>query len=30
MDALESAPGTLALTVVRGTDEREVTAHFSL
>jgi serine protease Do len=29
-DALEGAPGTLALTVVRGTEEREVTAHFSL
>jgi serine protease Do len=30
MDALESAAGTLALTVVRGTDERDVTAHFTL
>ena len=30
LDALEAAAGTLALTVVRGTEEREVTAHFSL
>jgi serine protease Do len=30
LDALEAASGTLALTVVRGTDEREVTAYFSL
>ena len=30
LDAVEAAPGTLALTVVRGTEEREVTAHFSL
>jgi S1-C subfamily serine protease len=30
MDALESATGSLDLTVVRGTEEREVTAHFSL
>jgi serine protease Do len=30
LDVLESAPGELALTVVRGTEEREVTAHFSL
>jgi serine protease Do len=30
MDALESATGALELTVVRGTDERDVTAHFSL
>jgi serine protease Do len=29
-DALEGAAGALPLTVVRGTDEREVTAHFSL
>jgi len=29
-DALENAPGTIALTVVRGTEEREVTPHFSL
>jgi serine protease Do len=29
LDAVEAASGTLALTVVRGTDEREVTAHFS-
>jgi serine protease Do len=29
LDAIESAAGTLALTVVRGTAEREVTAHFS-
>jgi serine protease Do len=29
LDALETAPGALALTVVRGTEEREVTAHFS-
>jgi serine protease Do len=30
LDVLESAPGELTLTVVRGTEEREVTAHFSL
>ena len=30
LDALEAAAGTLALTVVCGTEEREVTAHFSL
>jgi serine protease Do len=30
LDALESAQGELALTVVRGTEERPVTAHFSL
>jgi serine protease Do len=30
MDAIESAAGTLALSVVRGTEERAVTAHFSL
>jgi len=30
MDALESATGALELTVVRGTDERDVTVHFSL
>jgi serine protease Do len=30
LDALESAPGSLALTAVRGTEEREVTARFSL
>src|SRR5829696_2076047 len=29
-DALEGADGTLTLTVVRGTEEREVAAHFSL
>jgi serine protease Do len=29
LDALESAQGALALTVVRGTEERAVTAHFS-
>jgi serine protease Do len=29
LDALEAAPGELALTTVRGTEEREVTAHFS-
>jgi serine protease Do len=29
-DALEEAKGELPLTVVRGTEEREVTAHFSL
>src|SRR5215207_2493309 len=29
-DALEGAAGALALSVVRGTEEREVTAHFSL
>ena len=29
LDALEGAPGELALTTVRGTEEREVTAHFS-
>jgi serine protease Do len=29
-DALEGAAGELALSVVRGTEEREVTAHFSL
>jgi serine protease Do len=29
-DALEEAEGELPLTVVRGTEEREVTAHFSL
>jgi len=29
-DALEGSGGALALTVVRGTEEREVTAHFSL
>jgi len=29
-DALEGAAGALALNVVRGTEEREVTAHFSL
>jgi S1-C subfamily serine protease len=30
MDALEGAAGALELTVVRGTEERTVTAHFSL
>jgi serine protease Do len=30
LDALESSPGALPLTIVRGTEEREVTAHFSL
>jgi serine protease Do len=30
LDALEAASGSLALTVVRGTEEREVVAHFSL
>jgi serine protease Do len=30
MDAIEAAAGSLALTVVRGTEEREVTAHFTL
>jgi len=29
-DALEGATGSLGLTVVRGTEEREATAHFSL
>jgi serine protease Do len=29
-DALEAADGELALTVVRGTEERNVTAHFTL
>jgi serine protease Do len=29
LDALEAASGTLELTVVRGSEEREVTAHFS-
>jgi serine protease Do len=29
-DALEAAGGTLTLTVVRGTEEREVATHFSL
>jgi serine protease Do len=29
-DALEGAAGGLALSVVRGTEAREVTAHFSL
>ena len=28
-DALDAADGALALTVVRGTEEREVTAHFN-
>jgi serine protease Do len=30
LDALDAAPDALALTAVRGTEEREVTAHFSL
>jgi serine protease Do len=30
LDALEAASGSLALTVVRGTEEREVHAHFTL
>ena len=30
LDALEAAKGELPLTVVRGTEERKVTAHFSL
>jgi serine protease Do len=30
LDAVEAASGALSLTVVRGTEEREVTAHFSL
>jgi serine protease Do len=29
-DALEQAPGSIALEVVRGTEEREVTTHFTL
>jgi serine protease Do len=29
-DALERAPGSIALAVVRGTEEREVTTHFTL
>jgi serine protease Do len=29
LDALEAASGSIALTTVRGTEEREVTAHFS-
>jgi serine protease Do len=29
-DALEQAPGSIALAVVRGTEEREVTTHFTL